>query len=66
MEDFQMAKAKIDQLLNLFQVDLLELDSNNKTEEEANISKIEKEQLDFDFTQARTIIEEVERDLHIL
>ena len=61
-----MAKAKIDQLLNLFQVDLLELDSNNKTEEEANISKIEKEQLDFDFTQARTIIEEVERDLHIL
>ena len=65
MEDFQMAKAKIDQLLNLFQVDLLELDSNNKTEEEANISKIDKE-LDFDFTQARTIIEEVERDLHIL
>ena len=60
-----MAKAKIDQLLNLFQVDLLELDSNNKTEEEANISKIDKE-LDFDFTQARTIIEEVERDLHIL
>ena len=60
-----MAKAKIDQLLNLFQVDLLELDFNNETEEEANISKIEKE-LDFDFTQARTIIEEVERDLHIL
>ena len=60
-----MAKAKIDQLLNLFQVDLLELDSNNKTEEEANISKIDKE-VDFDFTQARTIIEEVERDLHIL
>ena len=60
-----MAKAKIDQLLNLFQVDLLELDFNNKTEEEANISKIDKE-LDFDFTQARTIIEEVERDLHIL
>ena len=65
MEDFQMAKAKIDQLLNLFQVDLLELDFNNETEEEANISKIDKE-LDFDFTQARTIIEEVERDLHIL
>ena len=60
-----MAKAKIDQLLNLFQVDLLELDINNETEEEANISKIDKE-LDFDFTQARTIIEEVERDLHIL
>ena len=60
-----MAKAKIDQLLNLFQVDLLELDFNNETEEEANISKIDK-QLDFDFTQARTIIEEVERDLHIL
>ena len=60
-----MAKAKIDQLLNLFQVDLLELDFNNKTEEETNISKIDK-QLDFDFTQARTIIEEVERDLHIL
>ena len=60
-----MAKAKIDQLLNLFQVDLLELDFNNETEEEANISKIDKE-LDFDFTQARTIIEEVERDLHIL
>ena len=37
-----MAKAKIDQLLNLFQVDLLELDFNNETEEEANISKIEK------------------------
>ena len=61
-----MAKAKIDQLLNLFQVDLLELDFNNKTEEETNTSKIDKEQLDFDFTQARTIIEEVERDLHIL
>ena len=60
-----MAKAKIDQLLNMFQVDLLELDINNETEEEANISKIDKE-LDFDFTQARTIIEEVERDLHIL
>ena len=60
-----MAKAKIDQLLNLFQVDLLELDFNNETEEETNISKIDKE-LDFDFTQARTIIEEVERDLHIL
>ena len=60
-----MAKAKIDQLLNLFQVNLLELDFNNKTEEETNISKIDK-QLDFDFTQARTIIEEVERDLHIL
>ena len=60
-----MAKAKIDQLLNLFQVDLLELDFNNETEEETNISKIDK-QLDFDFTQARTIIEEVERDLHIL
>ena len=60
-----MAKAKIDQLLNLFQVDLLELDINNETEEETNISKIDK-QLDFDFTQARTIIEEVERDLHIL
>ena len=60
-----MAKAKIDQLLNLFQADLLELDFNSETEEEANISKIDKE-LDFDFTQARTIIEEVERDLHIL
>ena len=60
-----MAKAKIDQLLNLFQVNLLELDFNNETEEETNISKIDK-QLDFDFTQARTIIEEVERDLHIL
>ena len=61
-----MAKAKIDHLLNLFQVDLMEFDFNNETEEEANISKIDKEHLDFDFTQARTIIEEVERDLHIL
>ena len=61
-----MAKAKIDHLLNLFQVDLMEFDFNNETEEEANISKIDKEHLDFDFTQARTIIEEVERDLPIL
>ena len=61
------AKEKIDLLLNLFEVDLLNLDNllaANKTEEENNLTTVV--DLDFDFLQARTLIEEVETGLDIL
>ena len=61
------AKEKIDLLLDLFEVDLLNLDNllaANKTEEENNLTTVV--DLDFDFLQARTLIEEVETGLDIL
>ena len=61
------AKEKIDLLLNLFEVDLLNLDNllaANKTEEENNLTTVV--DLDFDFLQARTLIKEVETGLDIL
>ena len=61
------AKEKIDLLLDLFEVDLLNLDNllaANETEEENNFTTVV--DLDFDFLQARTLIEEVETGLDIL
>ena len=66
-ENMREAKEKIDLLLNLFEVDLLNLDNllaANKTEEENNLTTVV--DLDFDFLQARTLIEEVETGLDIL
>ena len=65
----RVAKAKIDLLLDLFEVDLLNLDNlldnGNKTEEENNLTTnfvVD----EFDFLQARTLIEQVETGLDIL
>ena len=66
-ENMREAKEKIDLLLDLFEVDLLNLDNllaANKTEEENNLTTVV--DLDFDFLQARTLIEEVETGLDIL
>ena len=66
-ENMREAKEKIDLLLDLFEVDLLNLDNllaANNTEEENNFTTVV--DLDFDFLQARTLIEEVETGLDIL
>ena len=66
-ENMREAKEKIDLLLDLFEVDLLNLDNllaANETEEENNLTTVV--DLDFDFLQARTLIEEVETGLDIL
>ena len=62
MEDMQVAKEKIDLLLELFKVDLLDLDIllDNETEE-TNLTN-----LDFDFLKARTLIKEAKIGLNIL
>ena len=62
MEDMQVAKEKIDLLLELFKVDLLDLDNllDNETEE-TNLTN-----LDFDFLKARTLIKEAKIGLNIL
>ena len=62
MEDMQVAKEKIDLLLDLFKVDLLDLDNllDNETEE-PNLTN-----LDFDFLKARTLIKEAKIGLNIL
>ena len=71
MEDnMRVAKEKIDLLLDLFEVDLLNLDSllanANKTEEENNLTTTNFVIDEFDFRQARTLIEQVETSLDIL
>ena len=61
------AKEKIDLLLDLFEVDLLNLEillAANKTEEEQNLTSVVVDE--FDFLQARTLIEQVETGLDIL
>ena len=67
MEEMQVAKEKIDLLLDLFEVDLLNLDNllNNETEE-TNLTVVNESNLDFDFLKARTLIKEAKISLNIL
>ena len=62
-----MAKEKIDLLLDLFKVDLLNVDNlmNNETEE-CNVTIVNFSNLDFDFLKARTLIKEAKIGLNIL
>ena len=62
MEDMRAAKEKIDLLLQLINLDLDSL-LNNKT---SNLTVVNEYNLDFDFLQARTLIEEVETGLNVL
>ena len=67
MEDMRAAKEKIDLLLEIFGDNLINLDLdsllNNKT---SNLTVVNEYNLDFDFLQARTLIEEVETGLNVL
>ena len=68
MGDMKVAKEKIDMLLQLFEVDLLNFDNpllNNETEG-VNLTVVNDNNLDFDFLKARTLIKEVETGLDIL
>ena len=57
----RVAKAKIDLLL-----DLLNLDDGLLNNETSNLTVVNDDNLDFDFLQARTLIKEVETGLNIL
>ena len=59
--DMRVAKAKIDLLL-----DLLNLDDGLLNNETSNLTVVNVDNLDFDFLQARTLIKEVETGLNIL
>ena len=63
----QVAKEKIDLLLELFEVDLLNLDNllDNETEE-SNLTFVNENNRDFDFLKARTLIKEAKIGLNIL
>ena len=67
MEEMQVAKEKIDLLLELFEVDLLNLDNllDNETEE-SNLTFVNENNRDFDFLKARTLINEAKMGLNIL
>ena len=67
MEEMQVAKEKIDLLLELFEVDLLNLDNllDNETEE-SNLTIVNENNRDFDFLKARTLIKEAKIGLNIL
>ena len=63
----RVAKEKIDLLLELFEVDLLNLDNllDNETEE-SNLTFVYENNRDFDFLKARTLIKEAKIGLNIL
>ena len=67
MEEMQVAKEKIDLLLELFEVDLLNLDNllDNETEE-SNLTIVNENNRNFDFLKARTLIKEAKIGLNIL
>ena len=70
MEKVKVAKEKIDLLLQLFEVDLLNYDNPLMNNETVGVNLtdtvVNDNNLDFDFLQARTLIKEVETGLNIL